>query len=209
MKKHFSNIPLSKPSMPCGNSVIKNNIKTATNNIVVRSVRLWHFDGLLKYHMKYRNTKNKQFTFNAIKVKQFIGFIWKWFYERKKQQFFCQKYKNQLNRCVFLFFFSLFLNKFNEYIENYLWPFKTVLTFDALAVWLYPLSLTLRLAAWHSTRISMKLITVKTKQGNNFIITECIQKLKLFLLLNNMYVGHRIKRATKQKPETERKKMME
>lgn len=48
-----------------------------------------------------------------------------------------------------------------------------------LVGWLYPLSLTLRLAAWHSTRINTKLITVSTKHGSSLIITLNIQKLTL------------------------------
>lgn len=45
-KKHVSSRPLNKPSIPCGNSVIRKSMSTATNSIVVRSVRRWHFDGL-------------------------------------------------------------------------------------------------------------------------------------------------------------------
>lgn len=45
-KKHASSRPLNKPRIPCGNSVIKKSKRTATNSIVVRSVRRWHFEGL-------------------------------------------------------------------------------------------------------------------------------------------------------------------
>lgn len=44
---HFPMIPLKRPKIPCGNSVIKKRRRTATNNIVVRSARLSIFEGLL------------------------------------------------------------------------------------------------------------------------------------------------------------------
>lgn len=93
--------------------------------------------------------------------------------------------------CLFLSFAHRILN------ENYLWPFKTVFILDALAAaWLYPLSLTLRFAAWQSTRINIKLITVNTKQGSNFIITLNSQKLIL--------CGEKKEKVSERERETKR-----
>lgn len=65
----------------------------------------------------------------------------------------------------------------------YLWPLSAVFAFDvpvADAVGCaYPFSFTLRLAAWQSTLMSIKLMTVSTRHGNNLIMTEWIQKLML------------------------------
>lgn len=45
---HFSIVIIySIIVLPCGNSVMRNSISTATSSIVVRSVRRWHFDGLV------------------------------------------------------------------------------------------------------------------------------------------------------------------
>lgn len=53
--------------MPCGNSVMRNSKRTATNSIVVRSARLFPFDGL---QIEWRKTENIN---KKLKLVQLIG----------------------------------------------------------------------------------------------------------------------------------------
>lgn len=142
-------MPLNKPRIPCGNSVMRNNSRTATSSIVVRSVRRWHFDGLEIYvdiEIKFRLTVLPSGVWES------MLFTWS------------------------IYFINLIL-----WDGSYLCPLSAWFALAAFIapLWLYPFSLTFLLAAWYSTFIKMKLMTVNTKHGNSFIITECIQKLIL------------------------------